>query len=75
MSVGGEELTRSGHKMQYCVPFRLFGLPHYPLHHTSLFQLHLTMVVALLFEPCHEKTCLRDFQPGKTQTSLLSYRD
>ena len=26
-------------------------------------------------EPCHEKTCLWDFQPGKTQTSLLSYRD
>ena len=27
------------------------------------------------YEPRHEKTCLRDFQSGKTQTSLLSYRD
>ena len=26
-------------------------------------------------EPCCEKTCLRGFGPGKTQTSLLSYRD
>ena len=25
-------------------------------------------------EPCHEKTCLRDFRPGKTQTGLLTYR-
>ena len=29
----------------------------------------------VLFEPRHEKTCLRGFRPGKTQTSLLSYRD
>ena len=29
----------------------------------------------LIFEPRHEKTCLRDFRPGKTQTGLLSYRD
>ena len=28
-----------------------------------------------LSEPRHEKTCLRDFRPGKTQTGLLSYRD
>ena len=27
-----------------------------------------------LFEPCHEKTCLLDFRPGKTQTGLLNYR-
>ena len=26
-------------------------------------------------EQGHEKTCLRGFRPGKTQTSLLSYRD
>ena len=25
-------------------------------------------------ESCHEKTCLHDFRPGKTQTGLLSYR-
>ena len=25
-------------------------------------------------EPCHEKTCLQGFRPGKTQTGLLSYR-
>ena len=28
-----------------------------------------------LFEPRHEKTCLRGFRPGETQTGLLSYRD
>ena len=25
------------------------------------------------YEPCHEKTCLLGFQPGKTQTGLLSF--
>ena len=30
---------------------------------------------ALQYEPRHEKTCLWGFRPGKTQTSLLSYRD
>ena len=30
---------------------------------------------SLTYEPCHEKTCLRGFWPGKTQTGLLSYRD
>ena len=25
----------------------------------------------LQYEPYHEKTCLRDFRPGKTQTGLL----
>ena len=29
----------------------------------------------LLIEPRHEKTCLRGLRPGKTQSSLLSYRD
>ena len=24
---------------------------------------------------CHEKTCLRDLQPGKTQTGLRTHRD
>ena len=28
-----------------------------------------------LNEPRHQKTCPRGFRPGKTQTSLLSYRD
>ena len=28
-----------------------------------------------LHEPRHEKTCLRGFRPGKTQTGLLSYRN
>ena len=31
-------------------------------------------VAVFTFEPCQEKTCLRDVRPGKTQTSLLSYR-
>ena len=35
----------------------------------------LTGTVLLLYEPRHEKTCLRGFRPGKTQTGLLSYRD
>ena len=26
------------------------------------------------YEPRHEKTCLRCFRPGQTQTGLLSYR-
>ena len=25
------------------------------------------------YEPRHEKTCLRDFRPGKTEIGLLSY--
>ena len=29
---------------------------------------------SLIFEPCHEKPCLSDFQPGMTQTSLHVYR-
>ena len=29
---------------------------------------------SLIFEPCHEKPCLSDFQPGMTQTSLHGYR-
>ena len=29
----------------------------------------------LVFEPCHEKTCLWGLQIGKTQTDLLSYGD
>ena len=28
-----------------------------------------------MYEPRHEKTCLRGFRPGKTQTNLLSYID
>ena len=27
------------------------------------------------YEPRHEKTCLRGFRPGRTQTDLLRYRD
>ena len=27
------------------------------------------------YEPHHEKTCLRGFRPGNTETGLLSYRD
>ena len=36
------------------------------------FSAVLTQVIN---EPYHEKTCLWGFQPGKTQTSLLNYRD
>ena len=27
------------------------------------------------FKHCHEKICLHDWQPGKTEIYLLSYRD
>ena len=27
-----------------------------------------------VYEPRHEKTCLRGLRPGKSQTGLLSYR-
>ena len=30
--------------------------------------------IPLLNEPHHKKTCLRGFQPGKTQTGLRSHR-
>ena len=32
-------------------------------------------VLVLKYEPRHEKTCLRDLQPAKTQTGLLTYTD
>ena len=38
-----------------------------------LFIDHIIMV--LIIWPCHEETCLRDFQQSQVQTSLLSYRD
>ena len=28
----------------------------------------------VIYEPCHEKTCLRGFCPDKTQTDLRSHR-
>ena len=28
----------------------------------------------MIYEPHHQKTCLRGLPPGKTQTTLLSYR-
>ena len=32
-------------------------------------------VHCILYDPCHNKTCLWGFRPGKIQTGLLSYRD
>ena len=43
-----------------------------------LFSPHLFYIPKLWdnsYEPRHEKTCLRDFRPCKSQTGLLSYRD
>ena len=34
-----------------------------------------SLVFQQRYEPCHEKTCLRGFQPGKIQTDLLNYID
>ena len=28
-----------------------------------------------IYEPRHDKTCLRGFRPGMAQTGLLSYKD
>ena len=35
---------------------------------------NLTLLPSVIFEPCHKKTCLQGFGPGKTRTDLLSYR-
>ena len=40
---------------------------------TELTTMHATC--RILFEPRDEKTCLRGLRPGKTETSLFSYRD
>ena len=37
--------------------------------------LMLWLIFACSYEPCHQKTCLRGFRPGETQTGLLRYRD
>ena len=34
-----------------------------------------SQVSRLIFGPCREKTCLRDFRQSEIQTSLLSYGD
>ena len=46
-----------------------------------VFDCHLSGVItmrktfnSLIFEPCHEKTCLRGFRPGLTETRLYSQR-
>ena len=45
---------------------------------TSIFSgvlvVQIFTVTGRWFEPCHEKTCLRGFQPVKTQTDLCSQR-
>ena len=34
---------------------------------------HLECFIGVfLFEPCHEKTCLQGFHPGKTQTTCAA---
>ena len=43
-------------------------------HCLLLMDRHLKTELGI-FEPRHEKTCLRGLWPGKTQTSLLSYSD
>ena len=37
--------------------------------------MYFVIIPNLSYGPRHEKTYLRGFQPGQTQTSLLSYRD
>ena len=47
----------------------------YPKACTIKYMYILIVKRIILYEPCHEKTCLRGFWPGKTQTGLLSYID
>ena len=51
--------------------------PELPIHRASGAKLMFstTKVGQILYDPCHEKTCLQGFGLGKTQTDLLSYRD
>ena len=56
----------------------LQGIWNKKFHITSWIQLVLSCSLGLstfVSEPRHEKTCIRDFRPGKTQTCLFSYRD
>ena len=45
------------------------------LHNRLYWRPELLGDLKVSYEPRHEKTCLRGFRPGKTQTGLLSYRD
>ena len=40
----------------------------------DLFEYLGSLLYSTLNEPRHEKTCLRGFRPGKTQTGLRSHR-
>ena len=40
-----------------------------------IIEWQFSTVLHKTYEPCHKKTCLRGFQPGKTQTYLLICRD
>ena len=61
-----------------------FGKPSFPLERSALglgFSCsHWTFMMDSyptreIYEPRHDKTCLRGLRPGRTQTGLLSYRD
>ena len=41
---------------------------------SRLLFLHILVLTSIMIEPRHEKTCLRGFRPGKTQTGLRSHR-
>ena len=34
----------------------------------------LSQILAIIFEPCHEKTCHRGIRPVLTQTGLYNHR-
>ena len=65
--LSGEIANASKHRFQTCkfdvsVPFMAHALSV------------VVTTVRVINEPRHEKTCLRGFRPGETQTGLLSYR-
>ena len=71
-------LTDSPHMVFWCHAFTSDWLSGVWCHVFTWLTLHTWCrfhFMMFLFEPHHEKTCLRGVRPGKTLTSLLSYRD
>ena len=40
----------------------------------NYFENKYSEIITSIYEPRFEKTCLRDFRPGPTQTGLCSHR-
>ena len=57
------------------VPFLHFFVPFFGGPAKQGHVLIALNMYTLMYEPRHEKTCLRGLRPGKTQTGLLSYTE